>query len=276
MILRKHIAMDYEQPERLFDIEKIKHYLYALPEVTYQIRFLYRVRTNFQQHRDDYFVNDAIPLDQQIDLEINYLSLVTKYREHKAHSKKRGMYSDRLMVVGKLEPVALAFRALMRHKGDNETNYLSTTYIQLAHFLSKVLEDAGGQPVSRRMLYDLIVPKSKNRKEESQHFKQFDEFSFVDREDYYKYDIEVAKKVLKTMIRYQERILFLHRVHTNYLQHRNPKDYSNSFTTQVELELQQQRRDFDYERIGKKVPVSQESQIQINGRANVLMTFFYK
>jgi hypothetical protein len=78
------------------------------------------------------------------------------------------------------------------------------------------------------------------------------------------------------MIRYEERILFLHRVHTNHLQHRNPKKYSNSFTTQIELELQQQRRDFDFERMGKNVPVSPENRIQINGRVNVLMTFFYE
>lgn len=263
-------------PEHLFDIEKIKYYLYALPEVNHQIRFLYRVRTNYQQHRDTSLPDDAIPLDEQIDLEINYLGLVANYREQRVHHKKRGLYSDRLRVIGKLKPLALAFRALMRHDGDNGSNYLSTSYIQLAHFLSKVLEDANGQPVNRKTLYDLIIPRSKNKKEESENMKRFDEFNFIDREDYYKYDIEHVKKIIKTMIRYEERILFLHRVLTNHLQHRNPKNYSDGFTNQLELELQQQRRDFDFERLGKKVPVSHENRIQINGRVNVLMTFFYE
>ncbi len=270
------------QTEPLFNIEKTKHLLEAIPDIKDQIRYLYRQRTDYQQQKNKATNPDSIPFDEQVDLEINFRNLLSKYQEHKSYNpasagrRQKGNYKHRLRVVGELKPMALAFRALMQHKGDDGRNYLLVTYPQMIHFLSRTLEFSNGRIVDRKILFNAIVPRSKKRKKQYEDFLQFNEFTSIDRQHYYQYNIDHVKKILSTILHYEERILFIHRVHTNFLQHRNPNLSSNTFSTQIELELQQQRRDFDFERQGKQMPVSQENRIRINGRVNVLMTFFYQ
>ncbi len=259
----------------LFDIEKIKKHLDSILNVIEQTRYLHRVKINFLQRKEKWVKKDCVPLDEQIDVELKYRFFESNFKLRPAYIKCKSRFAIKLTVVENLRPLALSFLALARHKGDNGLPYLSISDAQLIYFLSNVLQDENGWLIPRNTIADMLLPNISSQDRTIHSINHLEDVSAIDSKLFYRFDIEVVKDVIQTLVHYDDRVLFLYRVHANYKQHRNPIDHHNMFSSQIELELQKQR-DLNFLKEDQFTPFSAENRIAINGRVNVLMTFFYE
>ena len=262
-----------------YDIEVIKQYLAIYPSIPDKIKYLNRVKTDFLQEISIKKNPWKTSFDQQVELEIQYLNLANQYRSQNNFSIKQKKYVDRLMVIGNLTSLAQSFRALLEQTGDKGKKYLDISHQQWLYFLYGILQDEHGQPVDTKILFKSIIPRIKNRQQQWQAFQQYCNQPFKIKVDCYQYDIQYIKTELEKIPLYEDRLLLLHRVYTNFLQHQRPNAKDDYFTTQINLELNHQRVEFDLLLKNKRYktkPVSIDNKIRVNGRVNVMMTFFYE
>ena len=257
-----------------FDIEKVKEHLRTIPFLADQLGLLYRLKTEFNQQTGGHPSNpDHISFSNQIDLEIDFRVFESRLKERLFLKRKNSLYTSRLRVLGEVKPLALAFRALRQHRGDNGKNYLLISDYQLVDFLANVLEYADGRRVRWEHLSYLILTPSTKKNIPPDTISDHGTLEALNPQAFYQYDLSQVKYTLREIHRMEEKWLFLRRVKTNFLQHQPTLSASGSFLQQLELELIQLQQGWN---VHRKEEDDTIIRIKVNGRINILMTFFYE
>ncbi len=258
-----------------YDIEKTKKYLEGVWDLSDQGKILRRLKIDYQQTKDNFHPAEHLPFDEQVKLEMDHLKLLIRYDRQPVFDNAKGRYIQRLTIVGDLKMLAVAFRKLLEHKGDNNRPYLLIRPDDFILFLISVLQTQEGKPIDREILIQNIFPSQKNSKKTASKYLQTEFLNSIPKERYYTSNIDEVKYSLKSLSDYTSRLIYLSRVLTNFLQRQTPGLDDNSFVRKIKLEVKHQETELQLEKSGLKGTDNRICKIEINGRINVLMTFFY-
>lgn len=259
----------------LYDIEKTKKYLEGIWNLSDQGRILRRLRTDYRQAKDNSHSTAYLPFDEQIELEMNHLDLLIAFDHQPVFDKAVGKHIQKLTIVGDLKTLALVFRKLLEHEGDNCKPYLLIKADDFILFLIRVLQTPEGKPIDRGVLMKNILPEHNRSRRSASKYLQTEFLNSIPKERYQTSDIDEVKQSLKSLPSYTSKLIFLSRVLTNFLQQQLSGVDGDSFVRKMELEIKHQEEEIKFENDELKGTENRINQIEINGRVNVLVTFFY-
>ncbi len=263
-------------PENPFDIEKTKKYLAGIKGIAKKKQKLRRLRIDYLQYKHKYASLDSVPFDEQIDMELNYLNIVEEFSKLEDFDAGRGQAIKKLTIQVPAVLVAMAFAALLQHRHQKSLKYLSVTPFQMAVFLANSLQYDNGKPLERKVLFQVIMSESKNTKRLYKRFKKSLVTSLIPSDVGYDFNFDNIKKTLESIASYGGRMIFLHRVLTNYLQHKVKAYVDTQFLNQIHLELAYEMAEYQNYNAPDFKEITPINRIIINGPVNVLMTFFYE
>ncbi len=182
----------------------------------------------------------------------------------------------RLRVTDNVKPLALSFLALLKHRGDHQDNYLSITPFQLVDWLSRVLQYENGMLVQKRTLNNWLFSHSKSQTTTYPKDQFFTNFSTIERKRFYQFDPQLINQTLPSIIHIEDKLYFLFLIQINFIQQCCSINRKEGFPNQLNTIFQQQYRNFKALQKDQFLPITPTNRIKINGRVNVLMTFFYE
>ncbi len=253
-----------------YDIEKTKKYLEEVWDLEEQLRVLHRLKTDYLQSRHKFKPTDDLSYDGQVKLEISHKKLLVRYGRQPVFDKASGAYIQKLTVVGDAKILAIAFQKLLEHKGDNNRYYLSVKKDDYVLFLSNTLQTQEGKPISREILIKNILPLKNGYGKSLSKLLQSQFLDTISKEHHYLSDIEEVKKVVSGLITYKDRLIYLDRVLTNFLQQQKEGGQEHPFTRQMRLEIKHQQRERKLQKKKSDNSNNLVTKIKINGRVNVL------
>ncbi len=266
---------EVELIENPYDIEKTKKYLEGVWDLSEQRNILHRLKTDYQQFEHKFRPTVHLSFDEQVELELDYLKLLVQYGRQPVFDKAVGQYIQKLTVVGDLKMLAAAFRKLLEHKGDGGESYLLIQPKDFILFLIRVLQTPEGKPIDRDILIQQIFPGEGDTNSSIYKYLQTEFLNSIPKESYYTSNIDEVKQSLLRLSDYKSRVIFMYRVLTNFLQLQSPDGAEHPFVRQMNLEIMHQQTVREFQKSEMEDSKKLLNKIEINGRVNVLMTFFY-